>query len=587
MAHVRSVGSGCLAAIAALHLGTSALLAAQGGRGARRDSVKPPLVVPGRSMVATKLGIVASSQPLASATGAQILEAGGNAIDAAIAANATLGLTEPMMNGIGGDLFAIVYEAKTGKVYGLNASGWAATGVTAELVASKSANGRMPQSGVWSVTVPGAIAGWDALRARFGTMSFAEILAPAIYYSENGFPVGEVTARLWAPAERKQSNDAFKQTFTPGGKAPRAGEEFRNPDYATSLKRIAKDGAKGFYEGPTAQAMLATIKGEGGTMTAADLTEFAPEWVNTITTDYRGWTVHELPPNSQGMAALMMLNIMARHPIAEYGFLSTKAMHVEIEAKKLAYADLLKYIGDPKFSMLPVAQLLSSANADARAKLINPAKAACTVEPVALAGIEQGESETIYLSAIDKDGNIVSLIQSNYSAFGSGLVAPGTGFVLHNRGGLFTLEKGQPNTIAPRKRPLHTIIPAFMERGDVKIGFGIMGGWNQSQAHAQFVSNIADFGMNIQEALEAARFSKRTFAGCDVQIEASVPAQVIAELKALGHDVQVEVGRATDQFGYGQAVMSNGKGMHFGASEPRHDGAAIPQGAPLGRPPRQ
>lgn len=555
-----------------------------GGRGARGgEPVKPPLVVPGRSMVTTKLGIVASSQPLASAAGAQILAAGGNAIDAAIAANAVAGLTEPMMNGIGGDLFAIVYEAKTGKVYGLNASGWAASGVTAELVASKTTNGRMPQSGVWSVTVPGMVAGWDAMRTRFGTKSFEELLAPAIYYAEAGFPVGEVTARMWAGAERR-TNEAFKATFAPGGRAPRAGEEFRNPDLAASLRRIARDGAKGFYAGPTAQAMLATIKAEGGTMTAADLTEFAPEWVNTMTTDYRGWTVHELPPNSQGMAALMMLNIMARYPIAEYGFLSTKAMHVEVEAKKLAYADLLRYIGDPKFSRLPVDQLMSAANAEARAKLIDPAKASCRVEPVALAGIEQGESETIYLSTVDAEGNIVSLIQSNYSSFGSGLVAPGTGFPLHNRGGLFTLEKGQPNTIAPRKRPLHTIIPAFMERGDVKIGFGIMGGWNQSQAHAQFVSNIADFGMNIQEALEASRFSKRTFDGCDVQIEASVPAQVLAELRQLGHEVQVQVGRSTDAFGYGQAVMVNGAGIKFGASEPRHDGAAIPQPAPVKRP---
>ena len=589
------VAACCLVA-ASLLVADSALAQSdtmRAGRGAARiprDTVKPPLVVTGRSMIATKLGIVATTQPLASQAGAQILAAGGNAVDAAIAANAVLGLTEPMMNGIGGDLFAIIYEAKTGKVTGLNASGWAATGVTADVVASKSANGRMPQNGVWSVTVPGMIAGWDAMRTKFGTKSFDELLAPAIYYAETGFPVGEVTARNWSGAERKAgSNAAFKATFAPGGHAPKGGEEFRNPGLAASLKRVAAaNGKKGFYTGPTADAMLATIKAEGGTMTAADLTEFTPEWVNTMTTNYRGWTVHELPPNSQGMAALMMLNIMSRYPIAEYGFLSTKAMHVEIEAKKLAYADLLRYIGDPKFSKLPVDQLMSSANADARAKMIDPAKAACRVEPVAMAGgIEKGESETIYMSAIDKDGNIVSLIQSNYSAFGSGLVAEGTGFVLHNRGGLFTLEKSQPNTIAPRKRPLHTIIPAFMERGDVKIGFGIMGGWNQSQAHAQFVSNIADFGMNIQQALEAPRFSKRTFDGCDVQIESSVPAGTLSALKAMGHEVDVLTGRFTDQFGYGQAVMSDGKGIHFGASEPRHDGAAIPQGAPLAPAPKK
>lgn len=547
-------------------------------------SPQAPLVVTGRSMIATKLGIVATTQPLASQAGAQILAAGGNAIDAAIAANAVMGVTEPMMNGIGGDLFAIIYEAKTGKVTGLNASGWAASGVTDDLVRAKSANGRMPQNGVWSVTVPGMIAGWDAMREKLGTKSFDELLAPAIYYAENGFPVGEVTARNWTGAERKAgSNAEFTATFAPGGHAPKGGEEFRNPGLAASLKRIAAaNGKKGFYTGPTADAMLATINGEGGTMTAADLTEFAPEWVNTMTTTYRGWTVHELPPNSQGMAALMMLNIMQRYPIAEYGFLSTRAMHVEIEAKKLAYADLLRYIGDPKFSKLPVDQLMSSANADARAKLIDPAKAACKVEPVALAGgFEKSGSETIYLTTIDKDGNIVSLIQSNYSLFGSGLVAPGTGFVLHNRGGLFTLEKNQPNTIAPRKRPLHTIIPAFMERGNVKIGFGIMGGWNQSQAHAQFVSNIADFGMNIQQALEAPRFSKRNFDGCDVDVESTTPAATRAALKAMGHEVRESNGRFTDTYGYGQAVMSDSKGIHFGASEPRHDGAAIPQGAPV------
>lgn len=542
-----------------------------------------PLVTPGRSVVTTKLGIVATSQPLASAAGAQILAAGGNAIDAAIAANAVLGLTEPMMNGIGGDLFAIVYEARTGKVHGLNASGWAASGVTADLVRSKVTNGRMPQRGVWSVTVPGMIAGWDALRTRFGTMSFEQMLAPAIWYSEHGFPVGEVTARLWSGAER-QANAEFKRVFAPGGRAPRSGEEFRNPDYAASLRRIAARGTAGFYEGETARAILATIASEGGTMTAADLTDFAPEWVETMTTEYRGWRVHELPPNSQGMAALMMLDIMSHFPLGEYGFLSTKAMHVEIEAKKLAYADLLRYIGDPRFSKLPVAQLMSAEHAAAQARRIDPAKASCRVEPVTMGGIEGGESETIYLSTIDKDGNIVSLIQSNYSAFGSGLVAPGTGFPLHNRGGLFTLEPGRANTLAPRKRPLHTIIPAFMEKGDVKIGFGIMGGWNQSQAHAQFVSNIADFGMDIQQALEAPRFSKRTFDGCDVDIEDAVSPGVIAALRAMGHEVRLSNGRYTDTYGYGQAVMSDGKGIHFGASEPRHDGFAAPQPAPM--PPR-
>ena len=539
------------------------------------------LPVPGRSVIATKFGIVATSQPLASSAGVQILERGGNAIDAAIAANATLGLTEPMMNGIGGDLFAIIYEAKTGKLYGLNASGWAATGMTADFVSTKAVNGRMPQRGVMTINVPGAVAGWGAMQKKFGKLGFDQLLAPAIYYAEHGFPVGEITAGLWAPSmTANYTNDVFKATFLPGGRSPKAGEVFKNPDLAVSLKRIAAKGPDGFYRGTTAEAILRTIKDAGGTMTAADLTEFSPEWVTPLSTKYRDWTVYELPPNGQGLAALEMLNIMSRYPISEYGWASARAMHVEIEAKKLAYADLLKYIGDPRFSKLPVQQLLSIEHAAARARQIDPSKANCHVAPAQLAGVEAGASETIYLSVIDQDGNIVSFIQSNYSAFGSGLVAKGTGFPLHNRGGLFTLEKNQPNTIMPRKRPLHTIIPAFMEKGDTKIGFGIMGGWNQSQAHAQFVSDIADFGMNIQQALEASRFTKPTFDGCDVLVEPTLPTATVAELRALGHVPQIMNGRVGSEFGFGQAVMSNKDGVHFGASDSRHDGAAIPQGAP-------
>jgi gamma-glutamyltranspeptidase / glutathione hydrolase len=577
--------SSSAAASAAAFLAVLALAAVAGSASpvAAQDApARAPLPVTGRSVVTTTLGIVATSQPLASAAGAQVLAAGGNAIDAAIAANAVLGVTEPMMNGIGGDLFAIVYEAKTGTVHGLNASGWSATGVTAELVASKVTNGRMPQRGVWSITVPGAVAGWDALRTRFGTMAWDDLLAPAIWYAESGFPVGPVTARLWTAAERN-AQDAFRAVYAPEGRAPRAGEVVRNPDLARTMRAIAARGARGFYEGATARAILDLVRSEGGTMTAADLSEFRPEWVSTITTDYRGWTIHELPPNSQGIAALMMLDIMKRHPIAEYGYLSPWTMHVGIEAKKLAYADLLRYVGDPRFSAQPVERFLSPAHAESRAALLDPTRANCRVEPVAMGGIESGESETVYLSVIDKDGNIVSLIQSIYSAFGSGLVAPGTGFALHNRGGLFTLEPGRPNTLAPRKRPLHTIIPAFMEKGDVRIGFGIMGGWNQAQAHAQFVSNVADFGMDIQQALEASRYSKRSFDGCDVDIETTVPAATIMALRALGHEVRLSHGRETDTYGYGQAVMSDGRGVKYGASESRHDGAAVPQPAPVGR----
>jgi len=546
----------------------------------RNDASDTALVVPGRSVVATRLGIVASSHPLASAAGVRMLELGGNAVDAAIAANATLGLMEPMMNGIGGDLFAIVYEAKSGKLYGLNSGGWAPTGLTAALLASKG-HSRMPQRGVFTVTVPGAVAGWDALRERFGTLAFSTLLAPAIYYAENGFPLSEVDAGLWTVAERSTAaNASFKSTYLWSGRAPKPGEVFRNQDLAASLRRIGERGRDGFYKGPTADAIVTTLRELGGTMTAEDLFEFKPEWVTPLSTKYRGWTVYELPPNSQGMAALEMLNIMERFPLGSYGFHSAPALHVMIEAKKLAYSDLLRYVGDPKFSRIPVEQILSAANAEARAGMIDPRKAACRVEPARFAALQQGASETIYLSVVDKDGNIVSLIQSNYSEFGSGLVAAGTGFVLHNRGGLFTMERDLPNTIAPRKRPLHTIIPAFMEKDGLKIGFGIMGGWNQSQAHAQFVSDIADFNMTIQQALEAGRFTKATFDGCDVAIESRVPESSRTQLRALGHEIQLR-GPRTSGFGFGQAVMSNGQGVHFGASDPRHDGAAIPQGAPI------
>jgi len=535
----------------------------------------------GRSIVSTKFGIVAASHPLAARAGVEMLERGGNAVDAAIAANATIGLMEPAMNGIGGDLFVIYYEAKTGKTYGLNSGGWAPSGLTAEYMRSKGYT-TMPQSGIYSVTVPGAVAGWDALRSRFGTKPFSEILAPAIYYAENGFPVTEVIGTNWlgyVPYIAQHPNTA--KTYLIDGRAPRVGEIFRNPDLGKSLRLIAEQGRDGFYKGPTAQAILQLSKEQGGTFTAADLAEFQPELVMPISTTYRGWTVTELPPNSTGIAALMMLNIMEQYPLNEWGFHSTKALHVMIEAKKLAYADLIRYIGDPKFSKPPVESLLSKSHGAARAKLIDMNKAVCTVEPAHLAGYTDSKgSDTIYLSAIDRDGNIVSLIQSNYSGFGSGLTAPGTGFVLHNRGGLFTLEGNHPNALAPRKRPLHTIIPAFMEKNGVRIGFGIMGGFNQPQAHAQFVANIADFGFDIQEALEAGRFTKGTFQGCDVNIESLVPQNVRQELTSLGHQLQVIAPRS-GVFGWGQAVMSDPAGVHHGASEPRHDGAAIPEMPPV------
>lgn len=537
--------------------------------------------VVGRSKIATQYGIVAASHPLAARAGVQILERGGNAIDAAIAANAVMGLVEPMMNGIGGDLFAIIYEAKTGKLHGLNAGGWAPTGLTPELLKSKGID-RMPGRGIYAVTVPGAVKGWDAMRSKLGKLPFADSLAPAIYYAEQGYPVSDVVAGMWAGGqERLASHPNSAKTFLMNGRAPKAGEVFKNPDLGGTLRLISEKGTAGFYAGKTADAILTISREMGGTMTAADLQEYAPDWVDPISTTYRGWTVYELPPNTQGIAALIMLNMMERFPLGEYGFHSAKSLHVMIEAKKLAYADMIRYVADPKFSQAPVNAMLSKTNAEARARLIDPAKAQCTVEPSKFDGLTNSQGhDTIYLSAIDRDGNIVSLIQSLYSEFGSGIVAPGTGVMLHNRGALFTLEEKHPNVLAPRKRPLHTIIPAFMQKDDVRIGFGIMGGFNQAQAHAQFVANIADYGMDIQEALEAGRFTKGSFTGCDVAVEALVPESTRNELKALGHEIRLVPPR-TGTFGHGQAVMSNGAGVHFGASEPRHDGAAIPEAPPV------
>ena len=541
-------------------------------------------VVAGRSKIATKFGIVAASQPLAARAGVQVLEHGGNAVDAAVAANAVLGLVEPHMNGIGGDLFAIVYDARGDELLGLNASGWAPANLTPSVLKSRGAL-QMPVDGIHTVTVPGAVAGWAALRERLGRLSWSEILAPAIFYAENGFPVSDIVAATWGQlAERLASEPDAAATYLPGGRAPRAGEIFTNKALAESLRSIARNGRAAFYDGPIAAAILQLSKEEGGTMTAADLREFEPEWVAPISTRYREWTVYELPPSTQGIAALIMLDLMEQFPLGEYGFHSARALHVMIEAKKLAYADMLRYVGDARFATLPVAAMLNKAHAGKRARLIDQTKAACRVEPSVFDGLTSSKGhDTIYLSVVDRDGTIVSLIQSIYQGFGSGLVPPGTGFALHNRGALFTLDEAHPNALAPRKRPLHTIIPGFMQKGDVRIGFGIMGGFNQAQAHAQFVANVADYGMDIQQALEAGRFTKSSFTGCDVCVETLVPDTVRQELEALGHDVE-SVPPRTGVFGYGQAVMTDGAGVHFGASEPRHDGAAIPEAPPVFAP---
>ncbi len=532
-----------------------------------------------RSMVISQQGVVAAESPLAAQAGAQILARGGHAVDAAVAANAVMGLVAPMSNGIGGDLFAIIYEAKTGKLYGLNSSGWAPAKLDAKFLLDKGLK-NMPQRGIHAVTVPGAVEGWGQLLARFGRLKLADDLAPAIHFAEEGFPVTEYVGELWGRAARNaRLDEGLSHTYLPGGRAPKVGEIFRNPELAWTYKQIAEHGREAYYSGEIAKKILAFSQRVGGMMSAEDLAEFRAEWVEPISTTYRGWTVYEIPPNGQGIAALVMLNIAENFPLAEYGHNSARALHTLIEAKKLAYADMLRYVADPKSAKVPVAGMLSKDYARERAKLIDAAKANCGVA----AGVPPGHGgDTIYLSVVDREGNMVSFIQSNYSSvgFGAGISAPGTGFALQNRGGLFSLEAGHPNVLAGRKRPLHTIIPAFMEKGDVRIAFGIMGGWNQSQAHAQFVSNIVDHGMNIQQALEAARFTMDSFDGCDLEMESRIPAEVRAELGRLGHKIELR-GVFSPQMGGGQAVLRDfAAKVNYGGSDPRKDGAAIPEPPP-------
>ena len=532
-------------------------------------------------MVISRYGIVASEHPLASQAGAVILAKGGNAIEAAIAANAAMGVVAPMMCGMGGDLFAIVYEAKTGKIHGLNASGWAPAGLTLERMTAKGLQ-TMPINTIDAVTVPGAVAGWDALLRQFGHRPLAELLAPAIELARDGFPVSELTAGAWKAGEeglRRHTNTAA--VFLPNGHAPGVGELFSDPAMAWAYEQIARQGRQAFYEGAIAKRLLDFSQRAGGAMTAEDLAQFQPEWVTPISTTYRGWTVYEIPPNGQGIAALMMLNLMENFPLAEYGRNSTRSLHVMIEAKKLAYADLRQYIADPRFAQVPVSGLLSKSYARDRARLINLDQAADLAQPGSPPPMG---NDTTYLCAVDREGNMISLIQSLYYAFGSGLVAEGTGFALQNRGALFSLDPRHPNVLAGRKRPLHTIIPAFMEKDQTRIAFGIMGGWNQAQAHAQFVANVADHHLNLQAALEAPRFTKMSFEGRDVQMESRIPESIRAELTAKGHQIRLG-GEFIQAVGGGQAVMRDfQKGVNYGASDPRKDGAAIPEPAGGGTP---
>jgi len=525
----------------------------------------------GRSMVITQQGIAATSQTLASQAGAQILAKGGSAVDAAIAANAVLGVVEPMMNGIGGDLFVIYWDAKTGKLTGLNASGPAPRGLNPEFLAKQGFQS-IPE-GIHSVTVPGAVDGWAKMHQKFGKLPWKDLFAAAIAYAEQGFPVTEDAQRYWSGSiGTLRSHAETSRVYLPGGRAPRVGEVFKNPAMAKAYRILAEKGPDAFYKGEIATAILKTSQQLGGTMTAQDLASYSSEWVDPISTEYRGWKVYELPPNGQGLAVLEMLNIMETSAAAAGGPYNAAELHRRIESMKLAYSDL-RFNGDPRFADIPVRGLLSKDYARKRAAAIDPQKANCAVAAGAPVF-----GETTYLTTVDKDGNIASWIQSLYDYFGSGVTVEGMGFLLHDRGQNFTLTRGSPNVLAGGKRPSHTIIPGFMEKGELHIGFGIMGGSNQAMAHAQFVSNVVDYDLNIQQAVESARFRKNGAPGCDVRIEGRVLPAVIQSLKDLGHQVQTISPYDSAVTGRGQAILFNSASKtKFGASDPRADGSAVPE----------
>jgi len=541
----------------------------------------------GRSMVFSQGGIAAAEQPLASEAGATIMAQGGSAADAAIAASAVMGVMQPMMNGMGGDLFAIEWNAKTGKASGLNASGWAPERLTLSFLHSRGLR-HIPDTGILSVTVPGCVMGWWELHQRFGKLPWKDLFKPAIYYASHGFPIAQWNSMYWpAYAGVLRKNEEATRVYLPGGKAPVLGQVFRNPEYAKALELVASEGERAFYDGDIARAIVKTSQDLGGVISPQDLSEYKAEWVDPIETDYHGWKVFEIPPNAQGIAALEMLNIMAQFPLSTYGAESAERYHVEMQAQQLAYADLHRYVGDPRFAKVPVEGMLSMDYAKSRAKLIHLDQAACdfhagtppgTDPNLAFATPHPG-TDTSFLTTVDSEGNIVSLIQSLAGAFGSGVAVERYGIILQNRGSGFTLRPGSPDVLAPHKRPFHTIIPAFMEHGDVHIGFGIMRGGNQPLAHAQFVSDIVDYRMNIQQALEAPRFNQFGRGGCSYLIESRVPKQTLVGLSQLGYGLRV-VGPYAEWVGGGQAVLhDSATGVNYGASDPRKDGEAIPEPA--------
>lgn len=529
-----------------------------------------------RSEIIAQNGMAATSHPLATQVALDILKKGGSAVDAAIAANACLGLMEPVSNGIGGDLFAIVWDAKTQKLYGLNASGRSPKSLTLDYFLENGYK-EIPYYGALPVSVPGCVDGWFELHGKFGNLPMSEVLQPTIDYAQNGFPMAELIAYyLEGSAPRYEKYPGFKEVFMPNGRTPRKGEIFKNPYLANTLETISKNGRDAFYKGDIAKTIAKYMKEQGGFLSYEDLVEHKSEWVDPVSTDYRGYDVWELPPNGQGIAALQILNILEGYDLKSMGFGSEAYMHLFIEAKKLAFEDRAKYYSDPDFNDLPVDKLISKEYADERRKLINPNRAARSYPAGKL-----GSGETIYLTTSDKEGNMVSLIQSNYLGIGSGMTPTGLGFVLQDRGSLFALDKNHMNVYEPGKRPFHTIIPAFVTKdGKPYFSFGVMGGAMQPQGHAQVLINIIDFGMNIQEAGDAPRINhmgssqptgSTMTGGGTVQLESGFDYEVVRELRKKGHDVVFSVG----PYGGYQGIMWDEKNkVYFGASESRKDGQA-------------
>jgi len=543
---------------------------------AQRASVqarKPTMA--GRAPVYAPNGVAATSQPLATTAALAVMQRGGNAIDAAVTAAAVLSVVEPMMTGIGGDMFAIIWSAKEKRLVGLNASGRAGSLMTREELVKRGLE-RMPTRGAEPITVPGAVAGWQALLKKYGTMTLAQVLEPAIQYAEEGFPLTPVIAGDWASQRNKLAADSgARLTFLVNGQAPKAGEWFKNPDYGRTLRTLAKDGPATLYGGPLGQRIVDHVRKLGGFLTIDDMKKNEPTWVTPISTTFKGYRVWELPPNNQGIATLEMLRILEPYDLAGMGHNSATYLHHLIEAKKLAYADLAKYVGDADHLTMPVSRMLSDKFINERRSHIDPKKAQTRVD----AGPALTSSETIYLSVTDREGNMVSFINSLFDEFGSGVVVPGTGFALHDRGAGFSLEQGLPNTVAPGKRPFHTLIPGFVTKpsatpaadgaGDEPyMTFGLMGGAMQAQGHAQFIINLLVFGMDVQQAQDVARF--RHMNGLNVIVESAMSDSAIAGLRSLGHEVSVA---APTSFGGSQAIIKLVRGWVAG-SDPRKDGHA-------------